>query len=78
MGFYKKDIEKVFGPPTWDQGSADDKVQVEWVIKFPDGTMGSIYDYKEYQLEPDEINYWSIGGRTNLAAYYVKKAMGLI
>ena len=77
-GVYKKDIEKVFGPPTWDQGSADDKVQVEWVIKFPDGTMGSIYDYKEYQLEPDEINYWSIGGRTNLAAYYVKKAMGLI
>ena len=32
-GYYKNDIEKVFGPPSWDQGSADDKVQVEWVIK---------------------------------------------
>ena len=77
-GVYKKDIEKVFGPPTWDQGSADDKVQVEWVIKFPDGTMGTIYDYKQYNVEPEDIDYWSIGGRTNLAAYYVKKAMGLI
>ena len=77
-GVYKKDIEKVFGPPTWDQGSADDKVQVEWVIKFPDGTMGTIYDYKQYNVEPEDIDYWSIGGRIGLAAYYVKKAMGLI
>ena len=77
-GVYKKDIEKVFGPPTWDQGSADDKVQVEWTIKFPDGTIGSIYDYKQYNVDPDDISYWSIGGRTGLEAYYVKKAMGLI
>ena len=77
-GIYKKDIEKVFGPPTWDQGSADNKVKMEWVIKFPDGTIGTIYDYKQYQLEPDEIDYWSIGGRIGLGAYYVKKAMGLI
>jgi hypothetical protein len=77
-GIYKEDIEKVFGPPTWDQGSGDNKVQVEWTIKFPDGTIGTIYDYKQYDLEPDEIDYWSIGGRTGLEAYYVKKAMGLI
>ena len=77
-GPYKEDIVKVFGPPTWDQGSADDKVQMEWVVKFPDGTLATIYDYKQYNVEPENIDYWSIGGRTNLAAYYVKKAMGLI
>ena len=77
-GIYKKDIEKVFGPPTWDQGSADAKVQVEWSIKFPDGTIGTIYDYKQYNVDPEDIDYWSIGGRIGLAAYYVKKAMGLI
>ena len=77
-GVYKKDIEKVFGPPTWDQGSADDKVQVEWVIKFPDGTLGTIYDYKQYDVEPEDIDFWSIGGKTGLAEYYIKKAMGLI
>ena len=77
-GVYKKDIEEVFGPPTWDQGSGDNKVQVEWVIKFPDGTIGTIYDYKQYDVDPDDVDYWSIGGRTGLEAYYVKKAMGLI
>ena len=77
-GIYKKDIEKVFGPPTWDQGSGDNKIQVEWVIKFPDGTIGTIYDYKQYDVDPDDVDYWSIGGRTGLEAYYVKKAMGLI
>jgi len=76
-GVYKKDIEKVFGPPTWDQGSADDKVTIMWGVKFPDGTVGTIYDYKRYNQPLDEVDYWSIGGRTNLAGYYIKKAMGL-
>ena len=77
-GIYKKDIEQIFGPPTWDQGSGDNKVQVEWVIKFPDGTIGTIYDYKQYNIDPEDIDHWSIGGSKGLAAYYVKKAMGLI
>jgi len=77
-GYYKKDIEKVFGPPSWDQGSADDKVQLEWVITFPDETIATIYDYKQYGVDPEDIDYWSIGGRGPLAEYYVKKAMGII
>tara|TARA_R110001592_G_scaffold71364_5_gene218227 strand:- start:153 stop:2051 length:1899 start_codon:yes stop_codon:yes gene_type:complete len=77
-GYYKNEIEEVFGPPSWDQGSADDKVQVEWVIKFPDGTIATIYDYKQYNVDPEDIDYWSIGGRGPLAEYYVKKAMGII
>ena len=56
----------------------DDKVQVEWAIKFPDGTIATIYDYKQYNVDPDDIDYWSIGGRGPLAEYYVKKAMGII
>tara|TARA_Y100000034_G_C6907365_1_gene421538 strand:+ start:1799 stop:3769 length:1971 start_codon:yes stop_codon:yes gene_type:complete len=77
-GVYREDIEKVFGPPVWDEPSADNKVQVEWIVKFPDGTYATIYDYKQYDVATEDINYWSIGGNTGLAAYYVKKAMGLI
>ena len=77
-GIYKKDIEQIFGPPTWEEGSSDGKVQVEWVIKFPDGTIGTVYDYKQYNIDPDDVDHWSIGGSKGLAAYYVKKAMGLI
>ena len=77
-GYFREDIEKVFGPPVYDEPSADGKVQMEWVIEFPDGTIATIYDYKQYDVPTEDINYWSIGGRKPLAAYYVKKAMGII
>ena len=77
-GYFREDIEKVFGPPVWDEPSADNKVQMEWVIKFPDGTIATIYDYKQYDVATEDIDYWSIGGHNPLATYYVKKAMGLI
>jgi len=77
-GLYREDIEKVFGPPVWDEPSADNKVQMEWVVKFPDGTIATIYDYKQYDVATEDIDYWSIGGHNPIAAYYVKKAMGLI
>jgi hypothetical protein len=38
------DIKKVFGQP----GKGDDyKVQAEWRVKFEDGTVATIYDYKQ-------------------------------
>ncbi len=60
------EIEGVFGLATY-LGSGDGKTQMEWSIIFDD--MGKmkvgptfIYDYKMYDYEPDEIDYWSIGG----------------
>ena len=77
-GYHREDIEKVFGPPVYDEPSPDGKVQMEWVIEFPDGTIATIYDYKQYDVATEDIDYWSIGGHKPLAAYYVKKAMGII
>ena len=77
-GYFREDIEKVFGPPVYDEPSADGKVQMEWVIEFPDGTIATIYDYKQYDVATEDIDYWSIGGHKPLAAYYVKKVMGII
>ena len=77
-GYHRDDIEKVFGPPVYDEPSPDGKVQMEWVIEFPDGTVATIYDYKQYDVATEDIDYWSIGGHKPLAAYYVKKAMGII
>ena len=64
------EIEGVFGLSTYGQfdfGDSGGKTQMEWSIIFDD--MGEmkvgptfIYDYKQYELEPDEIDYWSIGG----------------
>ena len=60
------ELEGVFGNATYE-GSQDGKTQMEWAIGFDD--MGEmkvgptfIYDYKQYNSEPDEVVYWSIGG----------------
>lgn len=67
------DIEQVFGRPSLT-GSTDGKSQAEWTIRFPDGTIATIYDYKQ-RVNVDDIRYWSIGGNNTMAVYYVKKAM---
>jgi len=76
-GIYMDDIVRVFGPPTWDQSSEDGKTQVEWDIKFDNGVRASIYDYKQYGVHPQDVDYWSIGGNSPVSAFEVYKAMEL-
>ena len=76
-GIYMDDIVRVFGPPTWDQSSQDGKTQVEWDIEFDNGVRASIYDYKQYDVHPQDVDYWSIGGNSPVSAFEVYKAMGL-
>ena len=58
------DIVRVFGEPSINQPSGDDKTQVEWVFVF-DGKPFTIYDWKtfdrDYTLQ--ELTTWSIGGK---------------
>ena len=76
-GIYMDDIVRVFGPPTWDQSSQDGKTQVEWDIEFDNGVRASIYDYKQYDVHPQDVDYWSIGGNSPVSAFEVYKAMEL-
>tara|TARA_R110001592_G_scaffold96511_6_gene277141 strand:+ start:12923 stop:13552 length:630 start_codon:yes stop_codon:yes gene_type:complete len=77
-GLHYEDIVSVFGLPTYDSSSSDGKTQVEWDIKFENGVRSSIYDYKQYDTEVDEITYWSVGGNSPESAFEVYKIMGLI
>lgn len=62
-------LVKLFGEPT--RGESDDgKVQVEWAMKFTDGTLATIYDWKENQV-PEGVTEWHIGGHTKHALYNV-------
>jgi hypothetical protein len=54
---YAKLID-VFGEPN---RYSDGKVTCEWNIKFADGTIASIYDYKEDETPLDQYN-WHVGG----------------
>ena len=58
----------LFGEPT--QLEADGKVQVEWAIKFTDGTLATIYDWKE-EKTVSAVTEWHVGGHTQHALYNV-------
>ncbi len=68
QGYTKTTMRKlieVFGEP--DYFGEGDKVTVEWCLKFEDGTVASIYDWKRYEEgtpELDELMDWNIGGNS--------------
>lgn len=75
----RREIEEVFGEPTVISDGWD-KITVEWVIQFEDGTYASIYDYKRYEEgtpKMDEIYEWHIGGKNFRAAELISEAMGV-
>lgn len=51
----------LFGYP--DDPSADGKTQCNWTIELDDGTVFTIYDWKEYGNKPEYVTYWHIGGQ---------------
>lgn len=59
----------VFGEP---EGGGD-KTTVEWCLAFEDGTVATIYDWKEYET-PMGLYHWHIGGMNNLAVARVQQA----
>jgi hypothetical protein len=67
MKYSRSELESCFGTPhneAEDSEIADDsKVQYEWWFDI-DGTVVTIYDYKEYRDVPeDEPILWHIGGK---------------
>ena len=70
---YYSDLVKVFGHPTYDTPSADDKVSTEWCLKFFDPiwkkeVVATIYDWKEYdgglRCRGSDAYGWHIGGKS--------------
>ena len=65
---YDQLVER-FGEP---EGGGD-KTTVEWCLAFEDGTIATIYDWKEYET-PMYAYDWHIGGKSNTAVTRVKQA----
>ena len=65
---YAQLVER-FGQP---EGGGD-KTTVEWCLKFEDGTVATIYDWKEYETPMYEYD-WHIGGKSERAVARVKSA----
>ncbi len=61
------ELTKLLGEPSMSDNSGEDKVNVEWEVITEDGTVGTIYDWKEYKrLEGDDVVEFHIGGHTKL------------
>jgi hypothetical protein len=56
---YYHQLVEVFGEPDMLGG---DKVTAEWCLEFEDGTVATIYDWKEYET-PMGLHRWHIGGK---------------
>lgn len=63
-----QDLLNVLGKPTFDEPSADGKVNVEWVVGFNEKVY-TIYDWKNYGDSPVdsplETMRWHVGGYEN-------------
>ena len=66
-------VEK-FGQPNIGAG---DKTNSEWALRFSDGTVATIYDYKE-PMTPVTKYDWHIGGLSNRAVHRVCAALGTL
>jgi hypothetical protein len=64
-----------FGEPV-SLKSGDGKVNCEWVLKFDDGVVATIYDWKTGSIPMDKYD-WHIGGRTSKALEYVRSLLSL-
>ena len=63
------DIVKVLGEPH-HVSDGSDKVTAEWDIRFVDGPLVTIYDYREYKTPKDSYE-WHIGGISKNALVYI-------
>lgn len=67
-------LVKVFGEPTFGPDGNGDKTTCEWVVKFKDGTVATIYDWKLYST-PFMDYHWHIGGFNYTAVERVLDAL---
>ena len=83
-----KTLVKVLGQPL--KGSDDFKTQAEWDIIYKDGTITTIYDWKqgkgylgEEGIEPKEVIEWNVGGNEetksleHLKDLFISKGYGI-
>ncbi|MEI8395183.1 MAG: hypothetical protein WCF85_10635 [Rhodospirillaceae bacterium] len=73
------DLVATFGTPLPGDGR---KTEAEWLLRFEDGTIAAIYNYKTGKswspdgLPVEQITEWHIGGQIKAAARLVLEVLG--
>ena len=76
-----QDLINVFGEPTIQDNTGEDKVNFEWDMETDNGDVFTLYDWKEYRkLDLDEQIEWHIGSHSREisgeAQYEVLRELG--
>ena len=74
VGYVKATYEELveaFGEPDYDM----DKSTAHWSIQAPNGTVATVYDYKNYSIPTGEYD-WHVGGHTVAALLLVEFMTG--
>jgi hypothetical protein len=59
------DLRKILGEPKYEQNDGSDKCNFDWTMETEDGTIFTVYDWKEYRrLGENEMIEWHIGGHS--------------
>jgi hypothetical protein len=75
------ELVAAFGEPCVNDGPSEwEKVTIEWILRAQNGSIVTIYDWKNYgkQPAPDEEFEWNIGGHHASAVALVKEAMQML
>ena len=57
-----KQLVKAIGEPQYAQNNGEDKSNFDWILETEDGTVFTVYDWKEYRsIKPNETIEWHIG-----------------
>ena len=75
MGYVETNYDRlvaVFGEPTYL--GRGDKVTAEWVLEFDDGTVATVYDWKEDETPMGQYE-WHIGGHRRSAVDRVQECL---
>ena len=64
--------------------SIDSKIDVEWILKFKDGTVSTLYNYKTGPnylgsdgTQVEQITIWHVGGFTDKSLFKIAKALNV-
>ena len=66
-------LVKLFGQPFGP--STDGKVQAEWIVKFENGSVATVYDWKRYGFPPTTTTTWHVGGCDEEALWNIEAAV---
>ena len=79
VGATYQELVEIFGEPTrYEPDEYDNKIDAQWSIKFEDGTVATIYNYKNglnylgaEGKRVSEISMWNVGGHNERAVTLV-------